>query len=475
MKQLKTILFTLPFALAAVGCSQDELLPDGGKGTGASGGMHEVEVTFNMGTSGGLQTRSISRPVISSDDWQRVTNVRIYVFKAESADAGDAAYYYQPDINDGKGYLYVSNFADTKKDWEENDVWGDDSTEKENEYYTYSAKLELGPGYYKFLAIGRDDIDEEHLDNLQDLTMTIPEWNYNDYSSDIQEILEERFLESKTSKPNFSDIKWNDKTTLEKASINTKQDQCSELFSGTSPVCPITDGVQGFSTNITMNRAVAGFLMYVQNIPTAKEAIADVLTYDDREEEYTPIIEKGKSYAIERIAILSPTSIDFGITLNKRETTGKGSENTNLAKYLIAFDADTISQVTELKGIFLSPQQANKGNAKKDWIIDYNDDKEDDEDFSKSLYLVYFTSLQHQTSIIPIWWKPIKIVSSSGDYTLPEGEDEYNYSIKANHFYSFGKKNYEDGIDEPIDLSDNNLVITVNPDWDWKGDLEWAD
>lgn len=487
MKQLKTILFSLPFALAAVGCSQDELLPDGGKGTGASGGMHEVEVTFNMGTSGGLQTRSITRPVISSDDWQRVTNVRIYVFKAESADAGDDAYYYQPDINNKKGYLYVSNFADTKKDWKENDVWGDDANEQENEYYTYSAKLELGLGYYKFLAIGRDDIDEEHLENLQDLTMTIPNL---DFPEDYVNIPNFKDMVSESSTLDFKKDapKWDEGTTLNDALIQSSGYSCSELFSGISEPISITPDVKGFSSTITLNRAVAGMLFYVENIPTEVEAL--VSYYDDNFIEL--LVEKGKKYPVEKIGI-APLEYFSQVNLANRKPAGTAAVNKNnrsgftLVNYFISlrdelknktedgecFVGENISEEhpngTFLLGTFLLPQNTVSSTLTVGDAID--DDPDTQATLDKSLYLVFLTSFSGSASAeYPIYWKPI--------YNKTLGSDKF--SIDANSFYSIGLKNHEKGEDDPIDLkpgSDdgNNLVITVYPDWDWKGELEWAD
>lgn len=494
MKQLKTLVLSLPFVLAAVGCSQDELLPDGGTGTSVPEGLHEVEATFNMGTSGGLQTRSTTRPVISSDDWQRVTNVRIYVFKAENANASDDAYYYQPNINDGKGYLYVSNFADTKKDWGEDEVWGDDENEQENEAYTYSAKLQLEPGYYKFLAVGRDDIDEEGA--KQSPAMTVPDWSFADYPSTIQNLLGKKAIgisgisdedDSEDESKFFYDFDWEIETSLEAATVIVphKTSVCTELFVGTSDVCPITESTSGFSTRIEMSRAVTGLLMYVKNIPQYVEAMENIQEYSKKG--WSTVIKKGTSCKVERVCILAARS-NYEIMMNTREVGNSYEVNENVIEYYTAITVpDDLEDQTivdgcytdkVLSGAFLCPQLAHKGGY---------ENKEDmfnkDEKLDKSLYLVYLTTPSDKNRKYPIWWKPIKITG----YQAPNGEDEYYYSLKANNFYSFGNRNYyedeqgnkEKG-DKPIDLkpkkdSEENLVITVNPDWDWKGDLEWAD
>lgn len=88
------------------GCSEDGVVPDVGQGTDVPEGMHEVEVTFNMGTSGDIQTRSVSRPVISSDNWQRVSNVRIYVFRSENGGEDNSSYtYYKPSVRQADGTI----------------------------------------------------------------------------------------------------------------------------------------------------------------------------------------------------------------------------------------------------------------------------------------------------------------------------------------------------------------------------------
>lgn len=77
--------------------------------------------------------------------------------------------------------------------------------------------------------------------------------------------------------------------------------------------------------------------------------------------------------------------------------------------------------------------------------------------------------------------KTIRVKTAPGDpiYIDPTGSGTgiidtggpYRFPIVANHFYGIGTK------DAPVDLGggDDNIVITVNPNWIWKGDLTWGD
>lgn len=50
--------------------------------------------------------------------------------------------------------------------------------------------------------------------------------------------------------------------------------------------------------------------------------------------------------------------------------------------------------------------------------------------------------------------------------------DAFRFPINANWFYPIGRA------DKPViwpEEEGSNIVITVCPNWDWKGNLEWAD
>lgn len=539
MKQLKTILFSLPLVLAAVGCSQEELLPDGGKGTGASEGLHEVVVTFNMGTSGGLQTRSIQRPVISSDNWQRVSNVRIYVFKGKDKDGqgnpistfdpnDDSQYFYYKPTVDGKEleYIYVPQFS-KDDDWGEDDenhyslevpVWGDDdNAEKDLEQHVFTNKMQLKTGYYKFLVIGRDDISEGG--DVSKIVLTEPTMQERDYPSSF-------FAEDKSKILLDWSVKFKEgKTALNNVILRCGDNtgQATEVFRGISEDIYVTEESQGFTRSIELKRSVAGVLMYVKNIPTSIKAQYNVAIEDKEWGDRKIVVESGKSYTVSNIAI-GTIAYSRDVNVYDNQPDGKRAKNANVTEHVV--DYYNFSQRYGDKGKFLTSYLTDTEDGYTYYKIDHSTDQyaedttlcdnsvlaggfflpqdapteelqiygdEDDENIltlDGTLYLVFFT--QFSGSSYPFYWIPIKCEydytynGDTDDYTGPTEHigDAYKFPIKANCFYSLGSRNYKKNINEPIDLKkhfdkeeggDNSLVITVNPDWDWKGELEWAD
>lgn len=520
MKQLKTILFSLPFVLAAVGCSQDELLSDGGKGTGTSEGMQEVEITFDMGTSTALQTRSVSRPVVSSDNWQRVNNVRIYLFKhngKETTDCtatdgcgckGDAMNcnknYELTKIENKDGslsdYLYVPAF-EKPKGWgtkpsivgdcdgshlEDTPVWGDD--EKDNEQHTFTTKIRLCSGArYKFLAVGRDDIDEN---NPSGAVYTNEHWLYK---KDKEKNPEEG--EKQDAPTALYDIDMTIKG--EDSSISAK-----ELFSGVSPVVSVPEGITSFTTTIEMRRNVPGFLLYVVNVPVSRIAKATI------NENGTNLVTKGETYTVSEIA-LAPKRLSRSVPLVKLLTRGVDQDkilqqiattpNTNfrgvLAKEAFSlrnWDTDEdddyyiwkakkytqphLQQNSLLNGDFTAPMNM-KDNIQTTIGVE-------NIELDHSLYIVFYTNetAGNKVGVAPIDWIPVKIKSSTdGDGNVLPSKEASVYNFYPNHFYSVGKRNYGRRENDPIDLKEyfekpggegNEIVITVHPNWEGEIDIE---
>lgn len=527
MKQLKTLVLSLPFVLAAVGCSQDELLPDGGTGTSVPEGLHEVRVMFNMGTNSGIQTRATSRPVISSDDWQRVSNVRIYVFKSETESSDNSDYkYYTPHVQQADGtiktqnYFYVSDFYKSD-DWGtsssggeeskenpydlETPVWGDDNqAEKNNEQHSYTIKPLLPEGYYKFLAIGRDDITETDHSNM---VLFEPNWSY---PTDYPKTFINKVRMSEDENFYFEPEQWDKETTLsDVAMYSNLYPETKELFCGLSQSIKV-ESSQGFSTSINLNRVVAGVLMYVQNVPGRLKAMADVYIPSNKPP-YTPkkATSKGDSHTITYVGI---APLCYGYTIPLMGNEGEYFENTSFLLPLCVYDfnsEDDWKRDDSENQYYYKDEWGENNPSKENSVLAGNFaipqpvpsqsmtiGKSDPYVAENSLYLVFYTSRNVSgvgLSMVPVYWIPIKCKydytydDDTDDYTEPTEHtgDAYKFPIKANCFYSLGKKNYKTDENEPIDLKkhfdeggeggDNNLVITVNPDWDWKGDLEWAD
>lgn len=530
MKQLKTLVFSIPFVLAAAGCSQDDVLPDGGKGTNLPEGMQEVEITFDMGATTALQTRSVSRPVVSSDNWQRVNNVRIYLFKHNGSGStdctdtdgcgcnGDALNcnknYVLTKIDNKDGsqsdYLYVPAFEKPEgwgsihpdvvddgytcqpnlngdKDMHPEDipVWQG----KDDEQHTFTTKIVLSTnGHYKFLAVGRDDIDgqEEYGKCYQETWKKDPSSNKPIYLYDMSMSLMGNWG------GRLPDIGAN------------------ELFSGLSSSFSPED-TSSKNLSITMKRVVPGFLLYLTNIPQKRKARASIpLTEGDPR----IAIHKGKSYEINRVAIAARCISDnvplvklLEQPIDKMDDILEGiatQANTNFASSFTAIlydskweydggiwvwkDGNTINPHWD-KNSYLSGKCAVPLNLKttpgnKPVTVGVREtDKEtgeiiaEPEELDHSLYLVFYTNGHELADIsgvnLPVDWIPITIESENGEEV--SGEKSKVFNFYPNHFYSIGNRNYEKGDNKPIDLNKNNLVITVNPDWDWKGELEWAD
>lgn len=491
MKQLKHLVLYLPFVLAAVGCSQDELTPDGGTGTGVPEGLHEVEITFNMGTSAGLQTRAIQRPVISSDDWQRVGNVRIYVFKSEAGGDNSSYLYYQPTVNgETVPYLHVEAF-DKDDNWGDTDenpyklttsVWGDtekgtgdnyDKTKFEEHIYVQKIGLDAN-AHYKFLAVGRDDINESDLSTIK---MTDPTLPTNLYPQKVQSILE--YYSNQTTDPNWEWV-LEDGTSLTKACLlnvsANYSNSCAEVFTGYSGEVFISEDVSGFQTTIEMKRAVAGLLMYVKNIPTQVEAnLSFVKTTVPKKTYY---VQAGITYPVKGIGIVT-TRINNILMLASRgieddyisamQDAGNLLQNSPIYLPLNPDDPkETENGVSYysnsyLEGRFILPLPSPEYD---NYSITLED--EDKTVLSETMYLVYYADYNNGQATYPIRTVPIKM----------KGAGISTYSMDANSFYSFGNRNYlkdeqgdKEGGDTPIDLkpkkdSEENLVITVHPNWE---------
>lgn len=474
MKQLKTFVLSIPFVLAAVGCSQDEQLPDGGKGTHAPGELHEVEITFEMGTGGGLQTRTANddclfvpdnvlipqseppRKLTSSNNWQQVNDVRVYVFKQNTE---GKFVYHCPEDKSGTPREYFSVNAFTKKfDLSPYAVWWGGNTGK-NETHSYSISPLLGEGRYRFLVIARDDKDK----NASFSMLTNP-------NEDNEALNWEKWKKGTT--------------TLEEATLvctNRDMIASAELFTGCTPGITVTPTQTSFKQDIELKRAVAGILLYIENIPAEIKGTG--------EEGVGIIIPSGRTIAVglihgqvtsDRVKLHDRSALTGTLTTVEnsmikhpllRIDIPEGAKIEN-GYYVNLSPKNTKHPHSMLGGVFTMPQEANAQGG--------NDN--DLDRLQKSLYLVLYGECVWPSGIksefarvIPVRFKLDKPETGAVDTT-----DPYYFPIQANHFYSLGKRKFKnDGTeleeDKPIDLKKDNIVITVNPDWDWKGELEWAE
>ena len=432
--------------------------------------LYEVNLSFAMTVeSNSLSATRASRPLDPDDKdqcLQRVTDVRIYVFRSETGAEGSFVYYH-PAVEDGtdgsvtrQPYFRVDEFR--KSDEAPN--WGDHNSNQEEHVYTVSPRL--GKGYYRFLAVGRDD--------------------------------------DPASTPLA--INWvAGKTSWEKALMqNTgKTPVVTEIFSG----YPVKNGgkevetvelpgEERFVTSITMRRAVAGVLMYITNIP---ERLISDFGWEQDDEIGTGIIptdfKKGDEYSVTGVAIVSVGHNRALNLMNRRW----GNEDTDFE-----FD-DSRFKLTRLAweetkghkkeaceggigdhtphymytdifkdGNFVFPARLTGRVHAPASLKDYP--KSDDPftalyPFQKSLYLCIYTESM-SGGFFPLKMIPIKIARSNmhdpaahencaGDDVLdPTGT---HFNLVANHLYTLGTP------DHPIDLDDElkhpELEITVIGAW----------
>lgn len=200
-----------------------------GEWDGATGSheLQDVDITFRVAVAGNTLTTRSARPLESADPWQRTQCVRLYAFRSLSPDG--PFQYTRPTWVDGRqhDYLYVQGF---EKPNDQN--W----TSTINEGYEKDVHASVPKGfYYKFVAVGRDDITEAAQQNP---VYDIAPVEYN------------------TSLDNF------------RATLAGSRYTGTELFAGTTDTIHIDpQPAPPYFVDVTMHRAVAGLLMYVENVP----------------------------------------------------------------------------------------------------------------------------------------------------------------------------------------------------------------
>lgn len=457
MKHLKILAISLSLLLASVGCSDELHDQSGGSVTGK---IREVEITFNLGVNAGLQTRT-QRPLESSDNWQRVSNMRIYVFRSET-EGNDADYtYYKPDVYDVQtGQTIKKDYFNVEQFGGKGDViWGQNG--EEDEEHSYSIKPLLPEGHYKFLAIGRDDITET--DNskivISDPNLDFPEEYPEEFVDHINQQERENVKALELSP------KWEEgKTSLDKALLRSSQYRASEVFSGCSENIYVNEKSKGFQKRIELKRTVAGILLYVKNVPKKAVAMATIKQVDEWNDEIEVVI-KDNEYPVDQIGIAS-VAYSRDVTLSERQPTGNSVLN---ASWSIPFYTSYVggkpnNEGRLLSGNFVIPQPIH------DKVLDIGDEK-----LANALYLVYYTN-SHEgggNQLTAFHWRAIRCVSDNGEAHIG---DAYKFPIQANHFYSLGEKNKD--TDKPIDLGEEDgveLTITVHADWENVGDYGLED
>ena len=405
----------------------------------------------------------------SSDCGQHITDMRIYVFRSETGVGDDSFTYYQPTVGDAgpQDYFKVDDFNYT------------DAPEHITGNWTYTINPQLPKGYYRFLAVGRDEDAREQ------------------YGDDIS-------------------IAWDKSTTWSNALISASDPQPSEeIFTGypcgvdNKPLAFHVDKVKAFSVSIELYRAVAGVLLYVENLPDqlvsdfSWNATRTVTTNDDdgnsveTEVTYT-VVASGETYPISEIAFVTP---GYSATMNlpQRHWTEESfipeTQEFTSAK-LVSFDMaqiradkqalkdqDGYYSVSQRVGSFVFPAQMKGRTIELAYIPDDEDAAEVTYSFPASMYLAFFTEKDGKK--YPV--KMLPVIDERQTPHLPGGPSFYTpaelsvnksqFNLVCNNIYCLGDYRTEGPnppIDDPIDLKEvlNKAELNITVIGNWQADVD---
>ena len=443
----------------AVGCEQsdysDSTHPDV---------MNDVLLNFNVNiNANGLRE---TRKLESSDCAQHVTDMRIYVFRS-STGGNDASFtYYRPQVvgsDDPQDYFKVEAFDKI-----------DPITGHTPEEQVYTIKPVLPTGYYRFIAVGRDDDSDTPEDNIT--------------------------------------LNWDSNTTWNDALISTSAPRLSgEVFTGyprqndNTPRTFQVGRVTGFSATIDLYRAVAGVLLYVENIPdelpsefswnaTRIVEITDEEGNTQETEELYTIIKTEDKCEISEIAVVAPgynnkmnlwprhwvensfiaeTGLFTATTLVSIPVTDIRAEET--------MDSDGYYNVKRRLGSFVLPSQLAGRQVELTYIPDAEDAQEVTYFFPASMYLAFFTEKEGKK--YPV--KMLPICDSQQTSHFPGGPSFYTsdelavrrtqYNLICNNIYCLGDYRTEGPeIDEPINLKEvlNKPELNITVIGNWQADVD---
>ncbi len=468
--RLRVYLWISFLVWTAAGCSKTDLWTE----PTDQQGVHDVEVTFDVGANGVNRTLPYAnlddmagvtfvpdgaslpqgeppRKVLSSNNWQQVNDIRIYVFRRD--ETGTFTYYKPSTTGENKlDYLSVDDFA-RKFDLSPYILWWGGSDDR-NETHRYVGRMKLESGAYRFLALARDDKGTSDMRLLSDPNVATSQWGSQEWREGI--------------------------TSLDEASLSCSDSTVTattELFSG-STTEPITvDGsVKHFSCSIMLERAVAGVLLYVENIPATLEA------YDPDEEMSVGIIPDKQRFPVVSVAVVHGKVLsnkvrvaDRGATAGDLDVSEYNSMLNPPSPIRTLLKIDIPEQATVLNNLYVntSPENSRHPNSLLGGSFVMPQAANDrpttsDESYDKSLYLVLYGRSTTSSKEFALTWIPIRLTSGNGD-------DPLYYPIRANHFYSIGKRNFSgDGSelpienDKPIDLRQGttaDIVIQLDPFW----------
>ncbi|MDE7413480.1 MAG: hypothetical protein K2N05_06800 [Muribaculaceae bacterium] len=402
-------------------CSATEPLPQY-----ESTGLFNVSLSFDITVNDATSTRS-PRTLTSTDCVQDVNDVRIYVFRSESGN------------DDSSFLLYDAGSKLMKNDAEEVPHIYVDAFEPENnngfdfnETQSLSLPMKLPKGYYRFLAIGRDDDSEQQSSRVLNWIPEQTSWTQAIMTNTAEEAVVTEF---------FSGYAHDPKGAVETLHIDQ-------------------DG--SFLSEITLFRAVAGIFLYVENIPEKVESLFD----------WGTDIKKGNRYEVTEVAIVG-MGFDSSLNLVSRTKADEFHDFPDallgLIRYASIQKTDLNKEIFNLKpdpaGSFIFPVALSSHSIPETSLTS-------EESGPCSLALCFYHG-NYPLRLLPI--RMARTTSMHPDEEI-EVTDHNLYDIMANHLYCLGNLNKEDGTDNPVDLEEalrnHKLEITVVGAWQAIVDIE---
>lgn len=229
------------------------------------------------------------------------------------------------------------------------------------------------------------------------------------------------------------------KAVLDIANNKTREDiAVSELFGGSLVLTPVAAGQ--LTGTIELKRRVAGVFGYFKNIPQQV---------------------KEKKVASLRIELYKPQNKSIWLTAKPTKDEDVIMDpiaNTDDNKILVEIPLtpeNTIEDKVISKGSYVLPMKAPTT-----------------EDCTLLVTLVAEDGTTLQSRNVKYKLDDTISDTSGGTGIITVTKDLYRFAINANWFYQIGSP------EKPViwpEEEEGNIVITVNPNWDWKGNLEWAD
>lgn len=458
-KSFKVLLLGLPMALSLFSCSQEEaLLP------GLMDEAREVNLSLKFSLAADIDTRS-TRPLVSINAWQRVTDMRVYLFHSATGEEGSFKLYCPEfEAPDGSRQkqpnVYIPEFEKSESGADEG-IW----KQPQNEQYTCKVSPLLHYGFYRLLAVGFDDPEASPV--KLNWTEGITTW-------------EAALLSNAANSPVASEVFTGYPMDSDNIPVSFEVDPDSE----------------GFSTEIKCRRAVAGVLLYLKNIPSHLKAEQDWFDDEVGTGIIGPSISNGQDYPIHEVALVTAGYNPVCNAVSRLWEEGfiydrSGFRLTRLAS--ISLDPDEAAgkdyheKTFPAVGNFVMP--SNTVTVKDNpLLLQFDGDLASPEllAFDKSLYLCFFTKVAGD-SYFPVKFWPVKLVRSyiqdedsedvcAGDLGL-ERDNPFNYNLVANHLYCLGM--YEEGgVDKPVDLKKeqeehvDGLKIVVLGSWQFEINIE---